>query len=95
MKSIETRLADLEKAIEAATAEERIVQVVFCIVSNRAEAEALDALRDRDPPRDPPPARGRIRLVVVGDTSAVDYLRANGVTLPTTETTEGKDFSNE
>ncbi len=86
MKSLETRLADLEEAISAAAAEERVVEIQLICCSTRAELSALNEYEAEHPQPPRPPAPGRIRLVQLPGVTGGEILRRHGVPWPPAET---------
>jgi len=73
MRSLEARLADVERLAERETAAEVPVQVDLVCCDSREEALALMAL----PPTPPPASPGIVRLVPVHHTAS-DYLNQLG-----------------
>jgi hypothetical protein len=90
VKSLANRLANLEKALEQATAGETIIPVRLLVVENRQQAEALARFHeqhlDEEPPRQHPP--GRIVLRRVPSIDARSWLAERGVVLDPAESSE-------
>jgi hypothetical protein len=80
MKSLENRLADLQRALEAQAAEPLTIAADLVTAETREEATALLAL-----PATPAPSANAVRLAPVFS-DASDYLREHGVVLPDDET---------
>jgi hypothetical protein len=83
MKSLENRLADLQRALEAQAAEPVAIAVDLVTAETREEAQALLAL-----PAAPAPVAPAVRLAPVF-IDAAEYLADRGLTPPhTNERTE-------
>jgi hypothetical protein len=75
------RIEQLERAVEQATAPERVIEVRCLCVRSREELALLDSLPP-DPPDDRPPPPGQVRLKVLPSIEAADYLAQHGIILP-------------
>jgi hypothetical protein len=88
MRSLESRLEAIEKAAEQLTAEETIIEVEPVEVATREELAALDRAGLVQDAPDHPPVRGKVRIELVGFTTAREVLALHGIILPQTETIE-------
>jgi hypothetical protein len=89
MKSIESRISDLNRALDQAAAEETPIAVDLITATTRAEALTLQAL----PPL-PAPDAPRVRLIPT-HYAAADYLAARGIALPQPPTEITQEERNE
>ena len=85
-KSLPTQIEDLQRAIEAKTAEPQIVRIRPVLVRSREEVEALRRL----PPVTPPGGTGPVRVIATRPISAEAYiLERSGGSPQDTLDTEG------